>query len=208
MKKFDFKKLNEIDVKDVNWTALKDKFLERKELLVMATAIVVTGLMLMSTVGKRISESRDLKKRIVDMEEKVAFIKEHDKIKGSISKYVRNFPETLTQDKMISMLTDLAVKYGVTINSFSPGTRVDEGLYNRTSIQLDLSTEDYRNIVFMVGEIENDPRAIRLDQLTFDSGSSSRGRRSARQAEEEKQGLISVTMTISSIKLNDNARNE
>jgi Tfp pilus assembly protein PilO len=208
MKKFDFKKLNEIDVKDVNWTALKEKFLERKELLVMVGCIVVTLFLLMSTVGKRIDESKDLKSRIVSMEEKIGFIKEHDAVKDAIAKYVRNFPETIAEDKMISMLTDLAVKYGVTINSFSPGTRVEEGLYSRTSIQLNLSTKDYRNVVFMVGEIENDPRAIRIDQLTFETGGGTRSRRYARQGEEEKEDVVSVTMTISAIKLNENARND
>ncbi len=170
--------LSKIDIKDIDINKIKEELLDRKELVIQIGIGVVAFFMVVSMVSGSGKEVKQLKTKIKSMQAKSDIITQYKKSQTDIDEFLKSLPPSLTEDQIITLVTDLADKNKVKISTFTPNPPSDEDRkksYLKTSIQFSLQAGDYKNMVRLISDIENSKLHVKscyVQSITQDSGTS------------------------------------
>ena len=163
---FDLKKLNEIkveDLKNVDYKALLENLKNQPDRIVLSVVIAATAIFLLFYFSKRPKKIQQLNIEIHTLEEKTKAIDSYEARKKEIKTFMDTIPKTITVDSLRKLLNDLAIKNNIYIDSFSQAQREDEDLYETISFQINISANEYRDVVRFVQDLESSPYGIRVD---------------------------------------------
>ncbi|MFA5260330.1 MAG: type 4a pilus biogenesis protein PilO [Candidatus Omnitrophota bacterium] len=198
--------LSKLDVKDLNkidYLKLGEQLKKKPEQLI--TALIIAGAIVFSA-HFYITKKMELRRVMIQIDEllrKKVAMTEYNNTKKSHDDLLNNLPQGLSADALANTLTTMAIHRGVRLESFSPARKVDEALYELTSINLEISSKEYDNIFLFIHDIENSEHNLRIEdfQSTILDAMVSQRRRSSPQASRDtvETPEIRIQMEIASI---------
>ncbi|HQP10199.1 MAG TPA: type 4a pilus biogenesis protein PilO [Candidatus Omnitrophota bacterium] len=205
------KDLNNIDIKDlqnIDWNDIKDRLMSQPHLIVNILLAIITVFVLFSTSKKLAVSAKQLKTEQASLKTKLAALEQFNAVKKENKDFLEKMPQAITDDQLIETFSEFAFQRNVQIISFSPAQKKSNSLLTLTSIELNIVSENYENIILFIHDIENSPYAIRIGQWSGKSikqGEISQGQsRNANRpddAEEETKEYIQATVKIESMEL-------
>lgn len=199
------KELKEIDIQDlkelIDLSELKEKLLEHKEILIAIVIVGISFVVCLSLFKGRQLEIRRLREDITLIEKKIPLAKAYKENQAQLNQFKKDFPPALAANKLVELLNNMAAQHKINILSFSPAQDRSDTLYNQTSIQIQVSAENYTQLVQFVTEIEQSSYAIRLDQWSGYLASAAEGPRRGQSLGSNPEETISASIDISTLDL-------
>jgi len=162
------KELSKLDIKDLNkidYGKWGDQLKKNPEQL--ATAIIIIGAIVFSAhfyINKKM-ELRRVKIQINELLKKKVAMTEYNDAKKNHDDLLNNLPQGLSADALANALTTMAIHRGVRLESFSPDKKIDEPLYELTSINLFIISKEYDNIFLFIHDIESSQYNLRIEDF-------------------------------------------
>ncbi|HQO58065.1 MAG TPA: type 4a pilus biogenesis protein PilO [Candidatus Omnitrophota bacterium] len=162
------KELSKLDIKDLNkidYGKWGDQLKKNPEQL--ATAIIIIGAIVFSAhfyINKKM-ELRRVKIQINELLKKKVAMTEYNDAKKNHDDLLNNLPQGLSADALANALTTMAIHRGVRLESFSPDKKIDEPLYELTSINLVIISKEYDNIFLFIHDIESSQYNLRIEDF-------------------------------------------
>ena len=193
MKLSDVSKIEVADLKNLLHPAkLQELLNQRPEFLVNAGIIVVTIFIVFFTFSNRHHELQSLKTKIIELEEKRNAIKTQKDIDDVLVSFAKSFPQTTTSENLINYITELAAPKNIEINSMSPAKKVTKVLYDTTTMQMQITSKDYKDLARFIYDIEHSPYALRIEQFTASLATQSNARRSRNPIPEKTESELNL----------------
>ncbi|HQP12150.1 MAG TPA: type 4a pilus biogenesis protein PilO, partial [Candidatus Omnitrophota bacterium] len=133
----------------------------------LATAIIIIGAIVFSAhfyINKKM-ELRRVKIQINELLKKKVAMTEYNDAKKNHDDLLNNLPQGLSADALANALTTMAIHRGVRLESFSPDKKIDEPLYELTSINLVIISKEYDNIFLFIHDIESSQYNLRIEDF-------------------------------------------
>lgn len=132
--------------------------------VIFISMILATSLISWKIYDSNIKQSTLLMQDLPALNEKLGIIKKQKNLKGSIDDLISKAPQAAAPEKIIKTITDTAGKYHLQISSLSPARTVAHEETELTSVEIDLTSKDYKSIILFIKDIENSPYALRVLQ--------------------------------------------
>lgn len=199
------KKLNNIDISDlqkINYKKLLNDLQKRPDVIIIIVAILITLYVSPKLYMNRRKELGTLIQETATLKKKDKAIDAYNAAQTELKEFIDNIPEDIGETAFMNQMTDFAESRHVQIKSFSPAKRRSEPLYALTSIVLDVSAQNYKDIWLFIHDIEKSPYSIRIDNWKGTRGGGSQANRGRRQATSttSTEHQINVKLEIASIR--------
>jgi len=203
-------KLQNIDVKDlkdlknlknIDVSQIKEKLQSRPDLLINLVLIITTLFAVFYTYKKNTTEAKMLKAEVGQLEQRMVVVEQGDRSQEEYDNFLTSFPESLPSDQIINKLSEFAGIHNIQILSFSPANAREENFTEQTTVQLNISSESYVDIVRFIKAIEDSPFSIRVDKFT--STTRSNPRQTRQQVDISQATIIEAKIEIASITLKE-----
>lgn len=193
-------KLNTInlqDLKRIDLNQLKD-LLRRSPIFVLNIVFVFGSCFTAITLfNKAKLDEKNTKASNISYEEKLKAVKEQKSIKQKYQRFVNDFPKELIGRQLIDKFSELATNRNVHIISFSPTKEKSDQYTTLTTVNLSIESDDYKNIILFVKDIESFPFAVRLEKFSAAMQNSIETNMNT----DDKKDLINVDIEVSSVRI-------
>lgn len=190
--------LNLQDLKKIDLSQLKD-LLRRSPIFVLNIVFVLgTGFTAITLFNKAKLAVKEMTASNVSYEEKLIAVKEQRKMKQELDQFVNDFPKELIGRQLIDKFSELATSRNVHILSFSPTKEKSDQHSILTTVNLSIESDEYKNIILFVKDIESFPFAVRLEKLSAEMSSSIE---TNMNNEEKEKNLINADIEVSSVRI-------
>lgn len=194
-------KLNSInleDLKKIDINQFKD-LLRRSPVIVLNIVFVLGSCFTALTLfNKAMSDEKKMKASNASYEEKLEAVKKQKKAKEELDQFAANFPKELVGRQLIDKFSELATNRNVHILSFSPAKEKSDQYSILTTVNLSIESNDYKNIILFVKDIENFPFAVRLEKFSAEMRSSIE---TNINIDEKEENLINADIEVSSVRI-------
>lgn len=189
--------INIKDLQNIDARELGDMLRQRIDIILTVVPVVVTIIVMANMFKGYAKKSQTLAWEIGQMQERVEVIRESERLKKNYSVFLENFPESILTDQLINKLSEFAADRKVQILSFSPVKEKSDDYIKVAGVQINVTSDSYKNIVLFMRDIEAAPYALRVEQWsakmkeqTINAGTG-----------EFKKQTVEAGMEIDSIKL-------
>jgi len=205
------KELNSIDVKDlknIDWRRMANRIQSRPDLAINIVLVIATLVTLLFTYKRYLNKTQDLEDTLSSLEETSEAIDKMEIIRKEYSDFQKSIPDTINANQLIETLSKFALKRDVQILSFSPANKKSNKFISLTSVEINVISENYADIILFMRDIESAPYAIRVEKwsgasIKQDEAIRGYSRRSSRRIDDvdpEKE-FIEATIKIESVEL-------
>lgn len=191
------------NLRGISFDQVKDFFLTRSFIFLNLLWI---GLTIMAAVyiyqgHQRAAQSNTV--QMTELKEKQKVVSEYKTIKKEYDDFIKNFPESIPSDQLISKLSSFAVKNGVQILSFSPTEKKSTEYTESASVNLNIGAANYQNIIQFIKDIETSKYVVRIENWSGKISEKNLQRKSQMSAQTTSSGenSIEANIQIISIKL-------
>lgn len=158
------KDLKEYDIKNVDIGKFLKTIQQRKDILAGIVLVAITLMTANDILSKERVKTRDLSQKISLLEKKIKAIDSYKKAKGQLTALVKSLPQGLPEaDNIIQKVNSLAIDHDLQISSFAPSNRIENDFYNQVNLKLTVSSNDYKNLVLFIKDIEQSPYNLRVE---------------------------------------------
>ena len=158
---FNLEKLNEL--KDLDVDKLLKLVVEYQNVLIRIVLIIGSLLMAGNMFTDYSVKSKALSTQMSDAQQKIAAIKDRDAAVVNINNFKSSIPQNLTESELITLISQFAKSYNVTITSLTPGGSDNLGLYDLLDVAFDASSNSFKNILLFIRKIETSKFPLRID---------------------------------------------
>lgn len=155
-------KLTPDDIKNIDFSQLRENLSHRLDILINIVLIIATLIFSYNFIIKNKQKAKQHKVTITELNEKIKAVEELKDSQESLTKLFNDFPQSIESDKLINMISNFAVSHRVQILSFSPAESWTNDYYELTSINLKILSENYDDIINFINEIESTSYALRI----------------------------------------------
>ena len=191
------------NLRGISFDQVKDFFLTRSFIFLNLLWI---GLTIMAAVyiyqgHQRAAQSNTV--QMTELKEKQKVVSEYKTIKKEYDDFIKNFPESIPSDQLISKLSSFTVKNGVQILSFSPTEKKSTEYTESASVNLNIGAANYQNIIQFIKDIETSKYVVRIENWSGKISEKNLQHKSQMPAQTAPPGenLIEANIQIISIKL-------
>lgn len=204
------KDLNKIDIKDlqkIDLNEVKERVQSRPDLLINIALIVVTVFVIFSSFNKYKDVARTSKLQITKLKKRVDALEQFENVKKELSDFVKESPDAIAGDRFIQILSEIATRRNIQILSFSPTVRKSNKYIGLTSVEINIASENYADIILFVKDIEQSVHPIRINDLSSATITQSellaRSRRPPRRTtyDTTEKMFVKASITIDSVEL-------
>ena len=205
------KNLNKItldDLKNIDWARVKGYLQSRPDLAINILLVVITFVVMVTSFQKYINARKSSESEIALLKKKQTVLDKLTHTQKQYDRFIKDVQTVITGDQLIEILSKLALQRDIQILSFSPAKTKSNKFVNLTSVEVNIASENYTNIVLFVNDIESALYSIRIEKWSGMSQSpnsphTGRSRRFHRQtATISKQNEhIEATIKIKSVEL-------
>ena len=175
MKISDLNKITLTDLKNYDWGAVKDRFLKNSDwssvkdhvlrnpkpiVCALTIIITVTAVSLAYRIRKDVVNTQ--KTEIKELQKRAEAVEDFEFTKAQYTSFLAKVPEAISEDKLIEMLSEIALARGVQIISFSPARRKGNLYVSLTTVEITVASKSYTDTIRFVHDIENAPYSIRI----------------------------------------------
>lgn len=191
--------INIKDLQNIDAQELGDMLRQRVDILLNVVLVLVTigaTIAIVKGYGKR---SEMLTWEIKQLADRGAAVKDSQRLKGEYATFLENFPKLIATDQLVNKLSEFAAYRQVQILSFSPVKEKGDDYLKVAGVQINVSSENYKNIVLFMKDVEDAPYALHVGQWS----AKMKEQRVREGAEEFRKQTVEANMQISAIQLKD-----
>ena len=200
----DIKNLLKIDpknIKAINVAQIKETMQKHPEIFINILLIPLTLFAIIYVYSGQRKEAQRLKDVITELKSKTGVVTRLGQTQKEYDEWVKKFPQTIAGDRLIDKISEFAVTHSVQITSYTPAKQKASGLIEQTTISINISSNNYDDIVAFVKDIEESPYTLKVEKWF---GSLAEERRSGGRnvpATVSPTILITAELEISSLKI-------
>ena len=196
--------LKHLELKDLDLEQIKDNLLERKDLLINIGLVVATILVCFTVFNNNRKAAATAQAKVLQMQGKTDVIAQHQQSLDKTKEFKEQFLPTLSENDIVELVTNLAIKSKVQVLSYSPAQEASSGIYNRLTMQFIFTATEYADMLQFIYDIEHTPNALRVESWTGgpESNTLSNQGRFNKIPIEETAKHFNAQIMITSIKLN------
>lgn len=127
-------------------------------LVVLAAGILLYGL----SMGNKRKQA--LMNELGEKQKKFQIFQNLQTIKADHDLFFKNLPQMIEQDNLMKVISDLAEKHDIQIESFSPNQRKFNDLVKANVVELSVTAERYENLADFIESIEKSPYFLRVEK--------------------------------------------
>jgi len=201
----DLKALSQIDLKDIkniDLSQIKDNIQSRPDIAAIVILIILTLGSLVFTYSKYTHQTKEIKKNILTLNKKLSVVNTQKEIQKEYNNFLESFPKSIPIDLLINKISENAIEHNVQIVSFSPVQEKAFKYSNLETITINISADNYLNMIFFIKSIEDSPYAVRIAKWSGIMTDSSAQRRRGREAVDGESKIIS-NIEISLVRLKE-----
>ena len=146
--------LSKINIKDIDVAKLQDQLLQRKDILIQVVLGVISVVIAVSVFNQSQLEIKKYKSQIASLQSKTGAIDEYNRTQADVKGFLSKVPDSVPEDKIINLVTDLAGKNGVKILTFSQANVKKENTLVTTSLNFSLVADSFVSMVRFIADIE------------------------------------------------------
>ncbi len=192
--------LRDIDIKNIDVKQVNEFFVKKPNIAVSILLGVVSIFLVFKFFSEKQVESTRIKRTIDEVQKKIDAINQYNQSLKEFNEYVDALPVGLVGSALLDTLTEFAEKNNIRVLSFTPAQSQSSQFYDSTSISMDVSARNYKDLLLFVYEIENSPYNLRVNQW---SESIENNREMVPSASEDStpqdQPIHMITLSIDSI---------
>lgn len=191
--------ININDLRNIDAQQLGEMLRQRIDIVLNITLILVTmvaTVLIVTASGKR---SEMLTWEIKQLEERGEAVKESERLKGEYSAFLESFPEPILTDRLINKLSEFAADRQVQVLSFSPVKEKSDNYIKVAGVQINVSSDNYKNIVLFMKDVEDAPYALQVGQWS----AKMKEQRIKEGAEEFRKQTVEANIQIGAIQFKD-----
>ncbi|MGE0267219.1 MAG: type 4a pilus biogenesis protein PilO [Candidatus Omnitrophota bacterium] len=205
-------KLQNVDVRDlknIDFTQIQENIKSKPDILIIIALLAVSLSATMYFYVNFTKKTKDMEQKSVKYKEQLGSAEQNKTLKEKYDKFMAEFPEKIVIDDLIDKVSVFAINHNIKIISFSPAQENTDEYTKIDRININISAENYSDLINFMKNIEQTPYAIRVEtwQGKLDSATShtAAGQRSRRTIEPEvtaeTKSTIAVTIEIAAISL-------
>ncbi|MFA5088330.1 MAG: type 4a pilus biogenesis protein PilO [Candidatus Omnitrophota bacterium] len=175
LSKFDINDLQNIDL-----TKLRDELFQRKDILANVILVTVTigAVIFLNMQGK--ANLQELRSNTEKLEEKLTALNEFQAAEKNLAEFTSSLSAGIPNERLISVLNDLAVVNNIQIVAFSPSQKENLNLYELSRIRIDILAKDYTDLWRFVRNIEHAEYHFLVEDLGAQMDSATTGQSNIR----------------------------
>lgn len=158
--------LSKIDIKTIDVMKIKEYLLDHKDIAIQIGVGVVTFMMVISTLGKSQTEMKGIKSKMSNLQSKSSSIADYNKAFTDTNTFLKQVPPPLSEDQIVSFVTDLADKHNIKIQTVNPLKVEDKDIMTTTTLQFSLTASEYKDMVRLIADIELAKNLLQVKALT------------------------------------------
>ena len=200
----DIKNLIKIDpknFKNINITQIKEALQKHPEIFVNILLIPLTLFAIIYLYSGRQKEAQKLRNTIVEMRGKADVVARLGQTQKEYDEFIKKFPQSIESDRLIDKISEFAVTHNVQITSYTPAKQKTSGLVELTSISINISSNNYDDIVAFIKDIEESPYTLKVEKWYGSLSEERRGGDRNPAKFEIPTILITAELEISSLKI-------
>ncbi len=195
--------INIKDLKNINPKQIQEFAKSRPDIFINILLIVVTLYATMYVYNHAREKSASTTTNISQAEEKVNVADGYKKLEKDFNDFKEKFPKPIPSDQFINKLSEFALKNNVQTLSFSQPQKSGDEALELTTINFNIASEDYPNILMFIKDIESAPYAVRLNKFSASLKNLGQERRARfiGQEQESDKSYIEVNLEVSILDL-------
>ena len=204
----DIRELRKIDIKDlknIDVNQLAGVIRSKPEILIKIMLILCTIFGTIYLINNGAKNAKTHSMEVSKLKDKLSALEKKEKNQKLLDQFVSDFPSELSSNGLVNQIALFASNNDIEVVSFSPANKVEYGYMALTTVEITITTDDYRNISAYAKSIETSKFAIRIEKLiASNSSDQSTGRSNTRLSGNEQQSKekVGAKITISAIELN------
>ncbi|MCA9406913.1 MAG: hypothetical protein KC684_10270 [Candidatus Omnitrophica bacterium] len=197
--------IKNIDFKNIDYHALKDRIISRPDILISISLIVVCLFVIMYVWGNYRTNVSGAKARVYELKEKLVIVEEQKKLEAEYQGFTDSIREPVQEDQLGQRIAEIAFQNEIDIVSVSETTEISNEYGRLINIEMDVSTENYDDLVGFIRDIEESEFALRVDKWGASMGATSRSRRGRSRRSNntsEQNQEINANLIVGSLQVN------
>jgi len=162
MKISDLNKITARDIKNYDWRSLKDHLLSDPTPIFCFLAVVITITAVSIAYRTYKGAVKTQRIEIPKLRNRVEALNSFEIVQKHHSDFLAKAPKAISENKLIEILSEIALARSVQILSFSPTSKKSAGPISLTSVEITVASENYADTVRFTRDIENLPHSIRI----------------------------------------------
>jgi hypothetical protein len=151
------------DFKDLDTGKLVKIFKGHRNSIIKIALILGSLLMAGMIFNDHRIKEQNLRSRIVQIQQKLEVVIARDEAIQDLNNFKSSLPNKLSEFELITLISKYAKSQHVVITSLSPAESRDMGLYDMISIRFDVVSDDFKDIMLFLRDIENSKFPLRVD---------------------------------------------
>ncbi len=185
--------ISKIDIKDIDAAKIKDQLLQHKEVVVQIILGACSLFFAVSLFNQSQTEVTKYKTQIATLQAKAPAIEQYNKTQMDVKDYLKKVPEAVSEDKIINLVTDIAVKNGVKILTFNPANIDKRNSLETLSLRFTLVADSFLSMVRFMADIERGKDFLQIWECEADP------QLNAKSSTNNKGSAINFRMEVASI---------
>ena len=162
-------KLQTIDAKDlknIDFNDLKNRLIEKQENLILFLLIIISVFATIYCLSQYINNSQKNHNKIALLKEQLKATDETKITQKDYDEFIKKFPNSISINELGDKLTEFSLKRNIKILSYSPEKQKENEFYQSILVHLMISSNEYKNIINFINDVEEAPYSIRLQEVT------------------------------------------
>src|SRR3989338_4817335 len=160
----DLNKINLEDLKAIDWELAKAHLLAKPDIAINALMVMIMMAVFVSSFNSYATESKSLKSQISELETKYEAREAFEATQKGYAEFLKNFPETVPDNRLIEILSEIAIKRNIQIIAFSPSEAKSNELVRLTKVRINIRSDNYPDIIRFMNDIEDSEYSIRIGE--------------------------------------------
>ena len=206
------KNLEKIDpknLKNINIAQIKEWIQKYPEIFINILLIPLTLFAIIYISSGQQKEAQRLKNTVTEMKSKADVVARLGQVQKEYDEFIKKFPQSIETDRLIDKISEFAVTHNVQITSYTPAKQKTSGLVELTTISINISGNNYNDIVAFIKDIEESPYTLKVEKwygslLEERRGGLSEERRGGNRNQaplEPSTMLMTAELEINSLKI-------
>ncbi len=162
-----FSDLSHLELKDLqklDYKKLLGDLKKRKDIFASVLIGGLAFLIVINIFAKGFKEAGKLNGEAKKLELKLAAVESYNRTKKDLAEFLEKVPPPIHEDKLVNQIMDFAEMYNIHIGSISPVTTSKKGLYEKSSVSLNISANNYSSLWLFINDIEHFPSLLLIDR--------------------------------------------
>lgn len=161
-------------MEDVDTSQLTKALTEHQNTLIKLVLVIGALIGVWMIFSDHQSKVRDIHLKISLVQDKLDAITARESSSKALKDFNASLPKKLNEIELITIISNYAKAFHMSIVSLSPAESKDMGLYDLVNINLNAGADDYRSMMLFLKRIESSEYPLRIDAWSGNEGGDGR----------------------------------